>query len=128
MARNRKKPAFDMKGKRIALPLQGYSITEIIGEARPTLVFNDPKQSKIDVQGEFEITAAGWNESYEPLDPASIPALESLQLVEVLEARASRRGPLEIRFVDGRALIVPYGPFENWLYSNSDGVSLYGGF
>lgn len=113
-----------LRGKRLVLPIRGFSISEIVGEARPRLVFNDPRGSVVDVHGAFQVDAAGTRDVFEPLDPAAVPVLESLQLVEISDARASRRGELEIRFADDRILAVPDGPYESWHYSNSDGLRI----
>ena len=116
-----------LTGKRLTIPVRGYCISELIGEARPRLVFNDPGRSEIDLHGEFRIDAAGVRSTYAPLDATTLPVLESLQLVEVADARASRRGELEIRFVDDRVLVVEDGPYENWHYENAAGLRIHGG-
>jgi hypothetical protein len=117
----------DCSGKRLGLPIRGSSVVEVVDEGLPTLKFDDPKRSILEIHGEFWVEAAGTRDRFKPRERAALPVLESLQLVLITEARASRRGVLEIRFSDGRVLTVPDGPFENWHYTNADGYWVHGG-
>jgi Family of unknown function (DUF6188) len=111
------------------LPLAGHAISDVEGEFRFELVFDDAPGSHLLLEGPFSIGAAdGHRDLFEPPCPDWVrDVLLSLAGSNIYAARYNRRGSLRISFVDGRDLFVDYGPFENWRYSNANGVYIYGG-
>ena len=98
----------------IEIPLTGLSVTHIKNDGLSVLFFDDDPSSRLDLHGEFWIRVGDFVERYDPREAFVTNVLESLIGVEVHSARASRNGVLVVRFVDGRELQVPDGPYENW--------------
>jgi hypothetical protein len=112
-----------------SLPLAGHAISDVEGDFRFELVFDDAARSRLFLEGPFSIGAVdGQRDLYEPPCPDWAPdVLLSLAGCNVSAARYDRRSNLRISFADGRALFVDDGPFENWRYSDANGVCIYGG-
>ncbi|WNG43842.1 hypothetical protein F0U60_06820 [Archangium minus] len=81
----------------------------------------------LDIHGEFHVRASGAESYFSPLEPGVVNVLESFLEVPIVSARADRHGQLRISFEDGRELFVPDGPFENWHYTNDEGLTVHGG-
>lgn len=111
-----------------SLPLDGHALADVQGEGRFILVFDDPAKSRLAIHGPFSIGSGEQRDLYEPPLPDWVRnVLQSLAGVTIESARFNRASHLRIRFADGRELEVPDGPFENWHYSNNQGVVLHGG-
>jgi|SRR5579864_1308549 len=110
------------------LPLHGHAVSDVTGTGRFVLFFDDPAQSRLSLDGSFQIRVDNETQEYTPLNPDWVrDVLLSFVGVRVNSARYNRRSRLIIRFSDDRELIIDDGPFENWHYSNSSGLSLHGG-
>lgn len=97
------------------IPIQGCTLSDVEGEGRFCLKFDEPTSASLDVDGEFEIRASGNIETYEPPCPDWVrDVLSSFIGVRVLDGRYDGRSNLTIRFVDERELYIPDGPYENW--------------
>lgn len=117
-----------MAKKAYLLPLKGYSVTEVRGNGRFVLRFDDPARSSLLLEAPFSFGADDSIEEYEPPCPGWVlDILESVIGVVIDSARYDRLSNLQITFVDGRELRVNDGPFENWRYSNDLGETARGG-
>jgi hypothetical protein len=110
------------------LPLHGHAVSDVTGTGRFDLWFDDPAQSRLSLDGSFQIRIDNHTQEYTPPYSDWVrDVLLSFVGVRINSARYTRHSRLTIRFSDDRELIVEDGPYENWHYSNSSGLILHGG-
>jgi hypothetical protein len=114
-------------GKHFRVPVEHCHIVEVLAEGLPRLRFDDAKQSTLDIHGEFHVKVSGVADVFSPREPGALNVLEAFLCVPIISAFASRHGALSVRFEDGRELVVPDGPYENWHFMNDDGLVVHGG-
>jgi hypothetical protein len=106
------------------LPIAGHVVLNVSGTYRFELHFDDAARSRLRIDGPFCL----GEECFEPpCDEAVRGKVRLLIGARVRAARFDRRSNLRISFDDGRVLRVDDGPFENWHFSNDDGLRLHGG-
>lgn len=106
------------------LPIAGRVVLDVTGSHRFELHFDDPAHSHLRIDGPFCLGEV----RIEP--PCDAPQRDEARLLigaRVRAARFDRRSNLRVSFEDGRLLRVDDGPFENWHFTNDDGVRLHGG-
>ena len=117
----------ERSGKYFLLPLKYFEISDVVWDGLVTLLFNDPKNSQLDIHGEFLVGSDEVFERYSPRSEWIENVLESFIGVEIKVAKANSKGYLFITFADKREIIVEDGPFENWHYTNTDKIFVHGG-
>lgn len=112
-----------------SIPLAGHAVTDVQRESRFELAFNDKSKSRLWLEGPFRLhTGDDAGGLFEPPCPAWVrDVLLSFVGVKIISARFGRNSRLQLTFQDGRQLTVDDGPYENWHYSNADGLRIHGG-
>jgi len=111
-----------------SIPLEGHAISNVEGDARFVLVFDDPLQSRMYLDGSFSIGTQNERDVFDPpCEDWVRDVLLSLAGVKISAASYNSQSYLRISFEDGRDLSVDDGPYENWHYTNSSGTCIHGG-